>query len=81
MKLDDPRTVRFGKNITLGADMSKLIFLELWTLSEVLNSKAWISLTISDLTKDLRAQILPSVFFCTSLTSPKAPLPIILIVV
>lgn len=34
--------------------------------------------TISDFTSDLRAYILPSFFRCTSLTSPNAPLPMIL---
>jgi hypothetical protein len=35
MKFNNPWTVRFGENVTLGADMGKLIFLELFVSLDV----------------------------------------------
>lgn len=55
VKLDNPRTVGLGKNITLRTDVSKLVFLELWGTLDAFNLTICARHTISDLTKDLSA--------------------------
>lgn len=81
VELDDPRAVRLGENITLRADVSKLVLLELCWLSVPGYVGVPMSIhTISALMSDFKAYTLPSFFLCTSLTSPNAPFPMILTV-
>lgn len=78
VQFDEPRAVSIGKDVALGANVGKLIFfvLSVWLVSiDIMNR--FHRRTISALTSDFSAYTLPSCRLCTSLTSPKAPLPMI----
>jgi len=78
VKLHNPRTISFCQDITFRTDMGKLIFLKLDVCQSSATNQSLVQITISDLISDFNAKILLFSFRDTNLTSPKAPLPMIL---